>query len=121
LTFAGVERMESGQKGIEGFLGRQIKREREVEEGDIPLGRGDSKVEVKGEEKKVEEVKDEKQWVCPSCDFAIPLEVDGLEGMKQEHEDYHYALKLSEGIDVPPRVKKRKKDTGIRAFFSPKT
>jgi len=109
--------MEIGQRNIEGFLG-STKRERSLSISPIPKtspGPSEYNPQV------LLPPDDIKEWRCNRCEYSLPLDMDNLEEIKQEHEDYHYALELSEGMQTTPRGKKRKnEDIGIRAFFSPK-
>ncbi|ORY22231.1 hypothetical protein BCR39DRAFT_551866 [Naematelia encephala] len=127
LTFAGVERMEHGQRNIEGFLGIG-KRERSVSvepkrslsiESEQPIHAGPSR---RRSSSPIEPQLETLEWECPRCERPVGYAADRpLEEAKQEHEDYHYALELSHAEQVPGKgPKKRKKETGIKAFFKVK-
>ena len=72
-------------------------------------------------------------WTCPKCgkhltpppDAESGIRMSLLAELKQEHEDYHFALELQEGGPTPrkalaAKVKKKPKPEGIKAFFAPK-
>lgn len=72
-------------------------------------------------------------WTCAKCGkhFTPPPDAESgarmalLADLKQEHEDYHFALELQEGGPTPrkapaAKVKKKTKPEGIKAFFAPK-
>jgi DNA polymerase eta len=109
--------MENGQKNIEGFLG---KRERSESEEPIHVNQaGPSRVHNTTLAQTPEAAS---EWVCSRCGERVtyPLDRD-IEEVKQEHEDYHYALELSRAIEAPGKdPKKRKKEVGIKAFFKTK-
>jgi hypothetical protein len=100
--------MEMGQRVIEGFLGTG-KRERSPSEPPSPFDAdsdpGPSR--LSGD-----------TWTCPRCREVIQAAI-ALERMKQEHEDFHLAMDLSQAVE-PPVKRAKKKETGIRAFFTPK-
>jgi DNA polymerase eta len=72
-------------------------------------------------------------WICPKCGFEPSVEDGGLEKLaevRQEHEDFHFAQDLQQAGSSPIRAKttvakpkakvKKKKEEGIKAFFTPK-
>ncbi|WRT68367.1 uncharacterized protein IL334_005343 [Kwoniella shivajii] len=77
-------------------------------------------------------------WTCPKCSHPFTAEASSedkasiVKALKQEHEDWHFAMSLQDGGDssVPKRPKvaagsggtkkKKKKVEGIKAFFKPK-
>ena len=70
------------------------------------------------------------QWSCPKCNFRTEKGLSELElkGEKQEHEDFHFAQDLQNGVSpIRPKAvsgigtakkKKEKKPEGIKAFFT---
>lgn len=121
LTFAGVGRMEDGQKNITSFLG---KRGRAT---DVDLD-----ADVKSE---MDDVKSafEDAWACSTCGHRLDLHDPMYSLLLQEHQDYHFALELSRApaprvpttggtavtrVGPGPDPKRRKKD--IRSFFKPR-
>jgi DNA polymerase eta len=129
LQFTGVGRMEEGQRNIEGFLG--IKAENSVP---LPEKNGESSRPKRSLSEAISVPDDDASgWTCPKCRKVLPLpdglaedELEkGLAGIRQEHEDYHFALALQQGGDeavqeAPPKKRKKEKDKGIAAFFGPK-
>ncbi|WWC71597.1 uncharacterized protein I206_105555 [Kwoniella pini CBS 10737] len=84
---------------------------------------------------------DDGKWICPKCNLCLSASEDlkeargdVLKAMKQEHEDWHFAMSLQEGSgsssasnraraesrEVGTTKKKKKKPEGIKAFFRPK-
>lgn len=111
----------------------------EVEDDDIARSGTSAQFEQGGEEGHLG------QWTCPRCQMAFVapdhLLEDGerttyIVAQKQEHEDYHFARDLQDGVApsaAPDRptvtarggsatfpTKKKKKPEGIKAFFMPK-
>jgi DNA polymerase eta len=194
LSFTGLEKLEGGQQGIEGFFGNkptisgspikteQAKRQRSSSPSIIP--KTESTVEASPRKKprlptlqsgplrnktgldtflsksgesstsrhspviiddtdegdiinlesnhteSNEEAKSG-QWSCPKCEFrtAQGLDEQDVKGEKQEHEDFHFAQDLQNGVSpirpkpkVTPGIgtKKKKKVEGIKAFFTAK-
>jgi DNA polymerase eta len=83
-----------------------------------------------------EEIERVDQWSCPKCEYktGTGLNEASLKGEKQEHEDFHFAQDLQNGVS-PVRSKsvsgigtgtgsgthkKKKKVEGIKAFFTAK-
>jgi DNA polymerase eta len=192
LSFTGLEKLEGGQQGIEGFFGNkpttsgspikteQIKRQRSSSPSLVPkteptieisprkkprlptLQSGplrnktglDTFLSKNGESSSTrhspviiddadegdiinlnhpdpeEEVARSGQWSCPKCEFktAQGLDEQDVKGEKQEHEDFHFAQDLQNGVS-PNRpkatsgigTKKKKKVEGIKAFFTAKS
>jgi len=191
LSFTGLEKLEGGQQGIEGFFGNkpiggspikteQIKRQRSssptivpktestidssprkkprlptLESGSLrnktgldtflskngesstPTTRhspviiddtdGDDIVHLDGDD--ASEEGKSGQWSCPKCEFqtAKGLNEQEMKGEKQEHEDFHFAQDLQNGVSpIRPKAvsgigtKKKKKVEGIKAFFTAK-
>jgi len=70
------------------------------------------------------------QWSCPKCNFRTEkgLSQSELKGEKQEHEDFHFAQDLQNGVSpIRPKAvsgigtakkKKERKPEGIKAFFT---
>jgi len=190
LSFTGLEKLEGGQQGIEGFFGNkpivsgspikseQIKRQRSSSPSIVPktesvlelsprkkprlptLQSGplrnktglDTFLSKNGESSTSRhspviiddadegdivnldhpdpnEVETSGQWSCPKCEFktAHGLDEQEVKGERQEHEDFHFAQDLQNGVSpIRPKVtsgigtKKKKKVEGIKAFFTAK-
>lgn len=195
LSFTGLEKLEGGQQGIEGFFGNKpitggspiksepLKRQRSFSPSTsiVPILQSNSEASPKkkprlptlqsgslrnktgldsflsknGESSSSSSSRNERwispviidddeieitlpkteedgrigQWTCPKCEFktAQGLDEASLKGEKQEHEDFHFAQDLQNGISpVRPKVipgtgpKKKKKVEGIKAFFTAK-
>ena len=189
LSFTGLEKLEGGQQGIEGFFGNkpivsgspikteQVKRQRSSSPSIVP--KTESTIEVSPRKKprlptlqsgplrnktgldtflskngessstrhspviiddadediinlnhtEPDEVGTSGQWSCPKCDFktAQGLDEQEVKGERQEHEDFHFAQDLQNGVSpIRPKVtsgigtKKKKKVEGIKAFFTAK-
>lgn len=99
LQFTGVARLEEGQQNIEGFLAESSKKRYRSVSPEDPL-----------------------KWKCPKCSEVLAVASEGeLEVMKQEHEDYHFALDLQRTVEGSGEKKRKKeRDKGIRSFFKPK-
>ncbi|OCF57294.1 DNA polymerase eta subunit [Kwoniella mangroviensis CBS 10435] len=121
----------------------------QIQEGDddLPVITSDEKAEAGPSKLPKSTIDDEIDgpWKCPECNETISTsdEIEQetrvvlLKAMKQEHEDWHFALSLQDG-DGPHSVsststssnrtnggtasgkKKKKKPEGIKAFFKPK-
>jgi DNA polymerase eta len=142
LSFHGVEAGETNQQGIEGFLSK------------TPNNPSKRKREVINDEGVVEAVPEPKRdvdyFVCDRCEkrIALPQELtvfaheldegikkDALEGLRAEHQDFHFAQDLSRmGSDdeqpeksnsksIQPKKKRKHKGSGaggegIERFFT---
>ncbi|TDL25593.1 DNA/RNA polymerase [Rickenella mellea] len=144
LSFTGIEIMESGQRGIEGFLGardgsgEKRKWEESPKKSNASASRAQSveKRDVVG----VESASNDHSFPCPRCKKAIKIppiashssasdaadeEVQHAIGLaKQEHDDWHFAQDLARSPERPPppkkKAKKKDKDKdkdGIAKFF----
>jgi DNA polymerase eta len=190
LSFTGLEKLEGGQQGIEGFFGNkpsgvspikteQIKRQRSsspslvsktecrieisprkkprlptLQSGPLRNKTGlDTFLSKNGESSSTrhspviiddtdgddvihldrhdaeEEAVELGQWSCPKCEFrtAQGLDEQDVKGERQEHEDFHFAQDLQNGVSpIRPKAtsgigtKKKKKVEGIKAFFTAK-
>ena len=72
------------------------------------------------------------QWACPKCSFRTEKGVEGVQqrDQRQEHEDFHFAQDLQNGVSpIRPKAvsgigigtakkKKERKPEGIKAFFT---
>jgi DNA polymerase eta len=120
LAFSGVEALEQGQRGIEGFLGREL-----------------NKTSTDAFQKP--------SHPCPTCGRVLEPEVSPdddldtqmakLETLKAEHEDFHFAQRLArqdkvvigggsnkrkQTTDQPRTKKKRKGGDSIASYFQQK-
>jgi DNA polymerase eta len=189
LSFTGLEKLEGGQQGIEGFFGNkptggspikteQLKRQRSSSPSIVP--KTESRIEISPRKKprlptlqsgplrnktgldtflskngesstsrhspviiddtdgddiinlnhpEPNEDTNSGQWACPKCEFktAQGLDEQDVKGEKQEHEDFHFAQDLQNGVSpIRPKAtsgigtKKKKKVEGIKAFFTAK-
>ncbi|KAG8774998.1 DNA-directed DNA polymerase eta rad30 [Serendipita sp. 397] len=133
VSFNGVEALEQGQRGIEGFLGRErTHASTSTDHVTIPA--------VKEEPNEAEKM----DYLCRTCKktLTVPVERDDpeeirsakLESLKAEHEDYHFAQRLSRqdvvvlggakrrtspGGQAAPKKKKRKEEN-ITSYFQKK-
>ncbi|KAG8825679.1 DNA-directed DNA polymerase eta rad30 [Serendipita sp. 401] len=133
VSFNGVEALEQGQRGIEGFLGRErTQASTSTDHVTIPA--------VKEEPNEAEKM----DYLCRTCKktLTVPVERDDpeeirsakLESLKAEHEDYHFAQRLSRqdvvvlggakrrtspGGQAAPKKKKRKEEN-ITSYFQKK-
>jgi len=129
LAFSGVEALEQGQRGIEGFFGKDIA--------------GTSTPEI--EQMSPDDPLPKLNYRCPTCTKVIDVEVypdddedtktAKLEAVKAEHEDFHFAQKLArqdkvvlgggaskrkQTTDQPRTKKKRKGEESIASYFQRK-
>ena len=189
LSFTGLEKLEGGQQGIEGFFGNkptggspikteQIKRQRSSSPSLV--SKTESRIEISPRKKprlptlqsgplrnktgldtflskngessstrhspviiddtdgddivhlnrdNTDEEPSSGQWSCPKCEFktAKGLDEHDVKGERQEHEDFHFAQVLQNGVSpIRPKAtsgigtKKKKKVEGIKAFFTAK-
>jgi DNA polymerase eta len=189
LSFTGLEKLEGGQQGIEGFFGNkpsgvspikpeQVKRQRSSSPSIVP--KTESRIEISPRKKprlptlqsgplrnktgldtflskngesstsrhspviiddtdegeiinlnhpEPNEEAESGQWSCPKCEFktAQGLDEQDVKGERQEHEDFHFAQDLQNGVSpIRPKAtsgigtKKKKKVEGIKAFFTAK-
>lgn len=138
ISFANLERLEGGQKGIEAFLGKGVtKRERSASAGPSDLNKQPAK-KLKEDEviditDDVDDVDDGESWACPRCNKSVSTDSQArLAVLKQEHEDMHVAKDLhrsglsdmtattttTKSRNTKSTAKKKPKEKGIRAFFS---
>jgi DNA polymerase eta len=196
LSFTGLERLEGGQQGIEGFFGNKpigesptktetVKRQRSSspskstnmskdeikaitpmsesprkkprlptlqsgssrsktgletflsKKGESSSSSRNSPVIIEEDEiieldrPRRAEVGDGDGWSCPKCDFKTNGGLSAIEvkGEKQEHEDFHFAQDLQNGVSpvrskavsgIGTSQKKKTKVEGIKAFFTAK-
>lgn len=125
LAFSGVEALEQGQRGIEGFFGRDPTVISTPEPNKTPTG-----------------ALQKPSYRCPTCGRVLEQEVSPdddldtqmakLETVKAEHEDFHFAQRLArqdkvvigggsskrkQTTDQPPTKRKRKGGDGIASYF----
>lgn len=135
VSFNGVETLEQGQRNIAGFFGG-------------PASKGASSSKLIAQEKKSHEDDSNASpltYKCPTCSKVLSvLSVEGddedtraarLEAVKAEHEDFHFAQRLSRQETItlgagsgkrrisparrgPPS--KKRKEPGIESFFKKK-
>ena len=109
LSFSGLERLEGGQKGIEGFLGKGpstlLKRERSASVGPSEVN---PKTNLQSKKQKVDpdviDLSDDtdddmsamaETWTCDRCMEVLGAESEEkLTSLRQEHGDLHMAKDL---------------------------
>jgi DNA polymerase eta len=129
IAFTGVEALEQGQRGIEGFFGSALPG---PSNDRVKEGAAKEEIQAKNEAETVE-------YSCPKCSKTLVVSIqqdDGeelraakVEAVKAEHEDFHFAQQLSRQDKLvigggkrrhsPSRVpqKRKKKDEGILTYF----
>lgn len=135
IAFTGIEALELGQRGIEGFLGSNVAGPSKVRPQEESITR---------EKTPIESPVESLEYICPKCSKTITTPIqhhDGieiraakLEAAKAEHEDYHFAQQLSRQDKLvigggggkrrhsPGRTapKKKKNNDGIMSYFQKK-
>ncbi len=144
MQFMELERVETGQPRIAQFLSRPTET---TEEGSdlrikvepvVSSSKADKRERTPSPSVGLEEVEinpENPTWTCPRCRAVLEgdeaLDPDerylAVLGLKQDHEDYHFALDLQGGKDhngtsegdqrTRKKVKRKKAASGIAAYF----
>lgn len=142
LAFTGFEATESGQQSIDGFFKtdpgqRSLKRHRSENAGPSDQVSSETDVRVSGEGQA------RTSFVCDHCRNQITLQDiqvgwsdeqqrNALAVLRQEHEDFHFAQNLANGLltspsikpdSLPRQVSKRSREVeprGIAKYFTKK-
>jgi hypothetical protein len=138
-----LERLEAGQKNIEGFFAVTSNGEASLKQAKRSRSSSPVIIDTAAKKPRAMDAADGASsaspapeaniWKCPRCKHQLPAPDTSEDSaaavfseQKQEHADYHYAKDLQEGRDPDAEVakstqkKKKKKPEGIKAFFGPK-